>query len=306
MKVISALAAIPLAILLLTWLSLQSLDTNAELFDRVLGEMDRFTMQEAALHRDVLNARAGMLRNYDPLVREVNGLEKSLARLHEATPVDGVAATVIGHLETSLARQEDLVEQFKSNNALLQNSLAYFGVFTGFVGHSGTTNGPIGATVSALATAMLRLTLDTSPANVQDVQDRLDELAIQTSALDPADPTRALLAHGRLLADLLPTTDRILRAFSAEPAPRDVQALRAMVVVRAAEFANNGAPIPLGSVYSLADLDWASGPTGPSAPGAGAGITAARGAGTRDRTDLHVPPCRAARRSGRLYRPGTW
>ena len=56
MKLFSALAAIPLAVLLLTWLSLQSLDTNAELFDRVLGEMDRFSMLEASLHRDVLNA----------------------------------------------------------------------------------------------------------------------------------------------------------------------------------------------------------------------------------------------------------
>jgi signal transduction histidine kinase len=235
MKLFSALAAIPLAVLLLTWLSLQSLDTNAELFDRVLGEMDHFTMLEAALHRDVLNARAGVLRNYDPLNREVAGLEKSLARLHDAAPVDAEAATLIEHFVTSLARQEDLVEQFKSNNALLQNSLAYFGVFTGFLGHSGTTTGPVAASVSALATAMLRLTLDTSPANVRDVQDRLDELALQTPGLDQADPTRALLAHGRLLADLLPTTDRILRALSVEPAPQDVQALRAMVMAREAE-----------------------------------------------------------------------
>jgi hypothetical protein len=178
MKLFSALAAIPLAVLLLTWLSLQSLDTNAELFDRVLGEMDRFSMLEASLHRDVLNAHAGMLRNYDPLVREVTGLEKSLARLQEATPVDAEAAILIEHLVTSLTRQEDLVEQFKSNNALLQNSLAYFGVFTGFFGHSSTITGAVETTVSALATAMLRLTLDTLPANVRDVQDRLDELAI--------------------------------------------------------------------------------------------------------------------------------
>jgi signal transduction histidine kinase/ActR/RegA family two-component response regulator len=235
MKVMSALAAIPLAILLLTWLSLQSLDTNAEQFDRVLGEMDRFTMLEAALHRDVLNARVGMLRNYDPLVREVTGLEQSLARLHEATPVDAQAAILIEHLVTSLARQEDLVEQFKSNNALLQNSLAYFGVFTGFLGRSGTATGTVEATVSALSVAMLRLTLDTSPATVRDVQDRLDELARQTPALDEADPTRALLAHGRLLDNLLPATDRILKAFSVEPAYQDVQAFRAVIVARQAE-----------------------------------------------------------------------
>ena len=80
-----------------------------------------------------------------------------------------------------------LTEQFKSDNALLQNSLAYFGLFSVKLGAS-DLNGPIFPAVSELAAAMLHLTLDTSPPAAQAVAARLDGLATQT--FPPVTPTR--------------------------------------------------------------------------------------------------------------------
>jgi len=83
MRVTPAVAIVPLLVLLLTWLSLRAFDPEAELFDIALGELDRFAMLESALYRDVFTARAGTLRNYDPLVREINALHdfsRSIAR----------------------------------------------------------------------------------------------------------------------------------------------------------------------------------------------------------------------------------
>src|SRR5260370_30602002 len=80
MRIAPAVAAVPFLILLLTWLSVRAIDTDAERLDLVFGEMDNFGRLEAALHRDVLSARAGVLRNYDPLVQEVDALAASLAR----------------------------------------------------------------------------------------------------------------------------------------------------------------------------------------------------------------------------------
>jgi signal transduction histidine kinase len=75
---------------------------------------------------------------------------------------------------------------------------------------------------------MLRFTLDTTPATASEVQDRLDELARQ-SFPGEADPAEALLAHGRLLHDLLPTTDNALKAILSVPHARDQEVLRAML-----------------------------------------------------------------------------
>jgi DAHL domain len=88
MRVTPGVAIVPILVLLLTWLSLRAIDPGAELFDIAVGELDRFSTLENALYRDVFTARAGTLRNYDPLVREINALHDSLARLRETAAID--------------------------------------------------------------------------------------------------------------------------------------------------------------------------------------------------------------------------
>ena len=227
MRVTPAAAIVPLLIVLLTWLSLRAINPNAELFDHALGEIDRFARIENALYRDVFTARAGTLRNYDPLVREINELYESLDRLRETAAVDSETTTAVNQLAASIGRQEELVEQFKSNNALLHNSLSFFGRFSVRLASS-----DLGPAISAAAAAMLHLTLDTSSAAADGVQRRLDELAQQASASGDGDSVGALLAHGRLLHDLLPAVDNTLRAMRALPRKPNQDALRAMVLTR--------------------------------------------------------------------------
>jgi signal transduction histidine kinase len=224
-----AAAAVPLVLILLTWLSFRASNTDAERFDRALGALDRFALVESALQRDVLSARAGMLRNYDPLVREVDVLNELIGRLRDAASPDTAEAAAVGRLAASVSRQEELTEQFKSNNALLQNSLAYFRLFSAHLSEA-DRNGPLARAVSGLAAAMLQLTLDTSPAAAREVADRLDELAMQPLPTVDDDPVHALLAHGQLLRDLLPTTDGVLKALLEKPSKRQQESTRALVL----------------------------------------------------------------------------
>jgi hypothetical protein len=199
----------------------------------MLKALDRFTTAEIALHRDVLSARAGLLRNYDPLVRDVNVLGTAIDRLRNNSSADAEEAAAIDRFAAAAARQEELTERFKSDNALLQNSLAYFRVFSA-PQSAPDANGALTQAVSGLAAAMLALTLDTSPAAAQEVADRLHGLATQNFPAGTAESVQALLAHGRLLHDLLPTTDAVLRALVAEPSKQELQALRTMVLTRQA------------------------------------------------------------------------
>jgi signal transduction histidine kinase/CheY-like chemotaxis protein len=228
-RLIASAVAVPLLILLLTWLAVRAINPNVDLFDQALVQLDRFEMAENALYRDVFTARAGILRNYDPLVRHTNELYDSLDRLREIAAIDVETTAAVGQLAASVRRQEDLVEQFKSVNALLQNSLSLFGRFSVRLAKA-QQDGPLGPAVSGAAAAMLRLTLDTSLAAAREVQERLDELAGLPVSPGDADSVRALLAHGRMLHDLLPVTDGVLRALSAVPRVRDQTALRTMVL----------------------------------------------------------------------------
>jgi signal transduction histidine kinase/ActR/RegA family two-component response regulator len=230
MRLSSALA-VPILVLLLTWLSWRAFDPDAERFDRALGALNQLSMAESGLHRDVLRARAGMLRNYDPIVSDVNALDDGLGRLRAAAAVDPKTAAAIDRLAASIVQQETLVEQFKTDNALLQNSLAYFERFSARLG-APDESGPIASAVSALAAAMLRLSLDTSPAVAREVEDRLDVLATRPFAPEDAELMHGLLAHGRMLHDLLPATDAVVKTLTAAERKQNQTAVREMVLAQ--------------------------------------------------------------------------
>jgi len=221
MKVTPAAATIPILLLALSWLAFRAVDPEAERFDRALKALDRFTLMEIALHRDVLSARAGMLRNYDPLVRELNALRDALGRLRDNVSGDPEEAAAIDGFAAAAARQEELTEKFKSDNALLQNSLAYFRLLSAGLSTSDGSN-PLAPGV-------------TSSAAARDVAERLNGLASQSFPTNGAASVRALLAHAGLLHDLLPATDGVLRALLAAPSQAELKTLRTMILERQAQ-----------------------------------------------------------------------
>ncbi len=226
MRLMPVVAVVCFLVLLLTWLSLRAINPKAEQFDQALAEMDRFATVENALSRDVFSARAGTLRNYDPLVAEIASLRGSLERLRKSAVIDTETADAVDRLVSSIDRQEDLVERFKSDNALLHNSLSFFGRFS-----ARPVSPELGSAISSAAAAMLHLTLDASPAAAGEVEDRLNELAKQAQPAD-SDSITPLLAHGRLLLELLPAVDNTLRAMRAVPRKSDQDALRSLVLER--------------------------------------------------------------------------
>ena len=165
MKVTPVAVIVLFFLVLLTWLLLSGLNLNSVRYDQELRALDDFSRFERALNREVLTARVGLSRNYDALARTADAYGNSLDRLREAAGPKSEESAAIEVLATLAARQQDLVEQFKSRNALLQNSLTYFGIFSARLAAS--DHKPVVAATSALAAAMLHLTLDTSQASVE-------------------------------------------------------------------------------------------------------------------------------------------
>ena len=116
-------------LLLLTWLSWRAINPHAEQFDRALDELDHLGLVQDALYRDLLATRIGLLRNYDSLVSEMNALRYSVAHLQEIGSSDGQTGEAISRVRASIDREEQLVELFKRENAVLRNSLSFFARF---------------------------------------------------------------------------------------------------------------------------------------------------------------------------------
>ncbi|MGC2082467.1 MAG: two-component system VirA-like sensor kinase [Bradyrhizobium sp.] len=222
MRAAPAAAIVAILVALLTWFSVHAFNREAETFDQAFTEVNRFEMIENALYRHVFTARAGMLRNYDPLVDDINNLRESLRHLRELSGPDTDALAACDRIATVIEQQEDLVERFKTENALLHNSLSFFGRFGVH-----PPSPELDATISAAAAAILHLALDTSSSSVHDVKERLDELEQRARDAAVADSVEALLAHGRLLNQLLPSVDDTLKALHRLSQRQEQDRLRA-------------------------------------------------------------------------------
>jgi signal transduction histidine kinase len=231
---------VPLLLALLTWLLLRGIDTNAPVYAVALRAFDDYALAEASLHRDVLQARAGLLRNYDTFITDEHAMEDAVARLRAHAQAEGLDRKPIDQLAAAVSEQEALLERFKTSNALLQNSLSYVGLLsTGpeFLAH----DVQLAPATGALAAAILHLSGDTSSDALKALQERIDQFAQQAPTAGPeAETARAMLAHARLLYDQLPIVDETLRAFIAVPSAQALYETRALfsryrVVVEAVE-----------------------------------------------------------------------
>jgi len=236
-------------LVLLTWLLLRGMNTGTTSLDDGLRALDDFAIAESALHRDVLSARVGMLRNYDPLVREVETLHASIERLKESAPENQELAVSIRSLEQLVASQERFTEQFKTNNALLQNSLAYFELFSARLAAQ-EPGSVLVRQVSDLSTALLHLTLDTSPTAASDVDERLAKFPEAGLSEIQASVVTSLLAHARMLRQLLPETDQTVRVLFALPNEQDQIVIRELLKAQKA-YAKNRAELYRFTLYAV-------------------------------------------------------
>jgi signal transduction histidine kinase len=204
---------LPLALVgLLTWLLVRSLGPDEALYTDLQRSSSRVALGEAALRRDVLMARAGLLHDYDPLVDDIVMLRHSAMKLGGNRIVQRLDPALAAHLSVIVDTQEQAVESFKTDNALLQNSMAYFDLLSSHL--TNAADARLATSVAALGNGILHLTRDSS----SDVQNLARMRVEAVSALIPAatesglgSETTMLVAHGRLLLSLLPSVDSDLR-----------------------------------------------------------------------------------------------
>jgi hypothetical protein len=211
-----------LLLALLTWLLVRGVATDVAAYSTTLRVFDDFALAETSLHRDVLQARAGLLTDYDPLVNSSKQIAAAVSQLRAQAASEGLNTGPVDRLADAIKIEEKLTERFKSENALLRNSLAYVGLLSASPGFNDRDSH-----LAALATAILRLTLDTSAPSQQAVEERLLELSVQSPAEADQGTAQALLSHARLLKILLPSVDDTLKGLLALQTGQPLQETRA-------------------------------------------------------------------------------
>jgi PAS domain S-box-containing protein len=206
-------------LLLLTYLLIQSRSPDLALRARMQEALQTLQLHDTELTRDVLLARAGLLPHYDSLPRTGQSLSRTLGTLRaESAMVSGQAAQDMGqHVEAlaaALHQKLTLVEYFTSDNALLRNSLMYLTYAGQTLGTRVEAEPAVAADIAALSHVLLRFIHRPELSVGQELGAALQRLS--HTPLFPQD-FHTLVAHGRLIVEVLPQVDTTLRQIIAAP-----------------------------------------------------------------------------------------
>ena len=196
-----------------------------ERFDRNLRRLQQL---DADLNQDVLKARFRLLEDYDNFPEQINELKRTigdLAAIPSFVPAqarDGLRR-IVNELTGLAAQKEELLESFKSQNAVLNNSVRYLPVagaelIPQIAADAGTR--VLEPLLNQLMQGMLAYSLGSSDEQRAAVQSSLAQLDTWRTA--HADHTHAaalanLAAHARSILTRKPKVETVTRDFVSAP-----------------------------------------------------------------------------------------
>ena len=207
----------------------QAVDIEGE--NRIMLELREFEKLDAEWNVNILRSHIGTNPDYDPLAASLPRMHTLLEHFGRALPASQGAAArqAYANLTRALSEKEELVEQFKSYNAILRNSLLYFpgGISVLKTELSGVPGaGRLDAVLNLLLTDTLRYNLAPDRA----LAERIDAAIATALALreplpaDLAEQVEELAAHGRAILRYRALENaleaRIARAGTAEATER--------------------------------------------------------------------------------------
>lgn len=205
---------------LLTWLLINGSGGMEAAYVATQRTVDALALAESRMQHDVLRARTGLLRNYDPIVAHLREMQKAVADLQASNAGDADVRV----LAEAVDREAEMVERFKTGNALVQNSIAYFDSLSDRLSESDIAPG-LARAVAALQIRVSELVRDSTPARLADIRSRLETLHAADGAAARAGDVDAIVLHGRQLLELLPHVDAVTRSLPASSSEAAREAL---------------------------------------------------------------------------------
>jgi PAS domain S-box-containing protein len=224
------IAAVTGLLLLLTYLLFQSRSPDLAARARMQDALQAVQLHDAELTRDVLLARAGLLPNYDSLSTTGAKLARAAEILRAASGTVAGAPGLTRHADAllaDLARTSALVEYFKSDNALLRNSSTYFTHAGQVLGARGGARLAMAGEITAASHAMLGYLQAPDPGARREIDVALARLTDRAAGQPDVE---GLVAHGRLVVEVLPQVDAVLREIITAPTAVRVETMQDAVL----------------------------------------------------------------------------
>jgi hypothetical protein len=191
---------------------------NDDAHAQARGVLDALRAHDAKLTAEVLDARANLVFGYDGLVRIQREIDALAAQLAQLAPVgDPEVAAAFKQLEATRRRKADLVERFKSENAILRNSRHYLPSLAQQLQSAVAT----GAITPATAKMVEQLLHDTAAYGREGGSYGRDDLETTAFLLSGSGDDESLIEtaaiHAQILLDHAPVVDELIAQIRACP-----------------------------------------------------------------------------------------
>jgi two-component system, sensor histidine kinase and response regulator len=219
------------AVSLLTFLFVQQRPPDSGQHDRVMLDFQSLERLDTEINADLVSSRYDLLRSYDPFVKKLEEMREAAAGL-ESIPGQMSwrnrerIVPLLARESEVLSEKAQLVERFKSDNAVLKNSLRYFPVLIGEASHAASGDRLIQDHLANLLRDVLLY--DLTPHS-----DLAGELSADIALLQPdaarhpglSETLSSVRAHAATIRDFKPKVEALTEQLTAVPTARSMAAI---------------------------------------------------------------------------------
>ncbi len=211
--------------ILFSGLVTQSLSVDSQRHQHYRTLIAEQFITDATLNQSVLKSRYALFTSYDPLVKSLSvqlSLQTKLEQIPSYVGNQQVLQRQLQHNQSLFRHKEELLEAFKSNNAVLKNSLTYLPELVKEVRLDDRYQNLSRSTTSQLQVMLdnvLLYSLSMDEALVPQIKHQMSQLEQQSTALADQASDRILLAvaHTRIILEYKPEVDRLTRSILELP-----------------------------------------------------------------------------------------
>lgn len=212
------------AVLLFVILIWQSVAIDYGQHERYQDKITQQFQSDATINQSILKSQYSLLSSYDPLVRAVNDQKIFQQDLQQQIPDfisgdKGKIQSILTENIKTVKKQEDLVEQFKSQNAILKNSLSYLPDLIQELKKQGLAKD--GTILASMLDNILLYTVAADADLVPVIQNQL----AQSQPLPNPPLVKLALAHTKIILDGKPKIAQLTKEILALPASANIRKL---------------------------------------------------------------------------------
>lgn len=200
-KSTNRIISLALIVILMVFFIYKSIENRSPFTDTVTALSTLQTL-EAQLHRDILRYRYGHIKQYDRinrLVKLVSSTTDTMIKTIDVNDTPDIYKDAIA-IKTSVLIQNDIIEDFKTNNATTQNSLIYISrEHEAAIANVDRQYVSTTRAISMLSTYLLEYTNNPSHEIAKKVYPILDELNRDSNS-----DITALINHSLIIIEQLP------------------------------------------------------------------------------------------------------